>query len=212
MEPLDVYDPAFLADPYPAYARLRDEDPVHRVSDGTWLLSRYDDVTRVLRDHDRFSSSPMNMGAPGFKFLIGADPPDHTQLRRLVNKPFHPAAIGQMEPRIRSICNGLMDELLEANESGDGRPHPARRLPAAGDRDRRAARDPVRAAGRLQAVVRRHVGRHDRGLRPQRRRHGGDGDVRLLQRRHRRAAGASGRGPHLAAGHAAPSRSTTRSC
>src|SRR5689334_21532867 len=73
MEPIDVYDQAFLADPYPTYARLRDEDPVHRVGDGTWLLSRYEDVTRVVRDHDRFSSSPMNMGAPGFKFLIGAD-------------------------------------------------------------------------------------------------------------------------------------------
>jgi cytochrome P450 len=119
MEPIDVYDQAFLADPYPTYARLRDEDPVHRIGDGTWLLSRYEDVTRVVRDHDRFSSSPMNMGAPGFKFLIGADPPDHTQLRRLVNKPFHPAAIGQMEPRIRSICNTLMDEMLEANERGE---------------------------------------------------------------------------------------------
>ena len=119
MEPLDVYDPAFLADPYPAYARLRTEDPVHRMSTGAWLLSRYDDVTRVLRDHDRFSSSPMNMGAPGFKFLIGSDPPDHTRLRRLVNKPFHPAAIAQLEPRIRQICTELVDELCEANERGE---------------------------------------------------------------------------------------------
>ena len=119
MEPLDVYDPAFLADPYPAYARLREHDPVHRVATGAWLLSRYDDVTRVLRDHDRFSSSPMNMGAPGFKFLIGSDPPDHTRLRRLVNKPFHPAAIAQLEPRIRQICAEMVDELCAANERGE---------------------------------------------------------------------------------------------
>ena len=119
MEPLDVYDPAFLADPYPAYARLRKEDPVHRVATGAWLLTRYDDVTRVLRDHDRFSSSPMNMGAPGFKFLIGSDPPDHTRLRRLVNKPFHPAAIAQLEPRIRHICAEMVDELCAANERGE---------------------------------------------------------------------------------------------
>ena len=118
MEPIDVYDPAFLADPYPAYARLRDEDPVHRVPGG-WLLTRYDDVTRVLRDHDRFSSSPMNMGAPGFKFLIGSDPPDHTRLRRLVNKPFHPAAIAQLEPRIRSIATELIDEMVDHNERGE---------------------------------------------------------------------------------------------
>ena len=119
MDPIDVRDPAFLADPYPTYARLRDEDPVHSLGDRTWLLSRYDDVTRVLRDHDTFSSSPMNMGAPGFKFLIGSDPPDHTQLRRLVNKPFHPAAIAQLEPRIRAIATELLDEMDEANAKGE---------------------------------------------------------------------------------------------
>ena len=119
MERLDVYDPAFLADPYPAYARLREEDPVHQIATGAWLISRYQDVTRVLRDHDRFSSSPMNMGAPGFKFLIGSDPPDHTRLRRLVNKPFHPAAIAQLEPRIREICAEMVDELCAANERGE---------------------------------------------------------------------------------------------
>ena len=119
VERLDVYDPAFLADPYPAYARLRAEAPVHQIATGAWLLSRYEDVTRVLRDHDRFSSSPMNMGAPGFKFLIGSDPPDHTRLRRLVNKPFHPAAIAQLEPRIRQICTEMVDELVAANERGE---------------------------------------------------------------------------------------------
>lgn len=119
LESIDLASPAFFADPYPAYRRLRDEAPVHQVATGTWLLSRYDDVSRALRDHDRFSSSPMNMGAPGFKFLIGSDPPDHTRLRRLVNRPFHPAAIAQLEPRIRAICAELVDELCEANDRGD---------------------------------------------------------------------------------------------
>jgi cytochrome P450 len=118
MEPLEPFDPAFLADPYPIYRRLRDEDPVHREATGGWLLTRYDDVTRALRDYDTFSSSPMNMGAPGFKFLIGSDPPDHTRLRRLVNRPFHPAAIAALEPRIRAICSSLVDELCEANAGG----------------------------------------------------------------------------------------------
>lgn len=119
LAPLEPLDPAFLADPYPTYRRLRDEDPVHREAHGSWVLSRYDDVTQALRDHDRFSSAPMNMGAPGFKFLIGSDPPDHTRLRRLVNKPFHPAAIAQLEPRIRAICDELFDDLLAANETGE---------------------------------------------------------------------------------------------
>jgi cytochrome P450 len=119
VDPIDIRDPAFLTDPYPAYARLREHDPVRQVAPGTWLLSRYEDVSLALRDHDRFSSAPMNMGAPGFKFLIGSDPPDHTRLRRLVNKPFHPAAIAQLEPRIRAICTELVDELCEANERGE---------------------------------------------------------------------------------------------
>ena len=44
------FDPEFLVDPYPTYARLRDEDPVHRTPIGTLLVSRYDDVHQVLRD------------------------------------------------------------------------------------------------------------------------------------------------------------------
>ena len=112
-------DPAFLDDPYPSYARLRDEDPIHQTGPRSWLVSRYDDVTRVVRDHDRFSSSPMNIGSGGARFLIGADPPDHTQLRRLVNRPFHPAAIAQLEPRIREICDEMIDELCAANERGE---------------------------------------------------------------------------------------------
>lgn len=116
---LDLASPAFFADPYPTYRRLRDESPCHRTADGAWLLSRYDDVSRALRDHDTFSSSPMNMGAPGFKFLIGSDPPDHTHLRRLVNRPFHPAAIAALEPRIRAICSELVDELCDANARGE---------------------------------------------------------------------------------------------
>ena len=118
MDALDVSDPAFLADPYPTYARLRDEDPIHQTGPHAWLVSRYDDVTRVVRDHDHFSSSPMNIGSGGARFLIGADPPDHTQLRRLVNRPFHPAAIAQLEPRIREICDEMIDGLCAANERG----------------------------------------------------------------------------------------------
>jgi cytochrome P450 len=53
---VDFRDPAFFADPYPAYARLRADAPVHEIADGLWLVSRYDDVVTVLRGWDRFSS------------------------------------------------------------------------------------------------------------------------------------------------------------
>ena len=116
MEPLDAFDPGFLDNPYPTYARLREEDPVHQDRRGGWLLTRYDDVLGALRDPAQFSSAPLNAGAgaAGFKFLIGSDPPDHTTLRRLVNKPFHPAAIAAMEPRVREIASEVVDDLLAA--------------------------------------------------------------------------------------------------
>src|SRR5438445_10489055 len=51
-------DPEFLADPYPTYHRLRAEDPVHQSPLGFWVLTRYDDVSAVLRD-PRFIKEPL---------------------------------------------------------------------------------------------------------------------------------------------------------
>jgi cytochrome P450 len=54
---VDLFDPAFKANPYPTYARLRSDDPIHRVTlpDGhdMWLVTRYEDVSAVLKD-ERF--------------------------------------------------------------------------------------------------------------------------------------------------------------
>src|SRR5262245_65420372 len=47
----NLMDPEFVANPYPTYHRLRAEDPVHRSPLGFWVLTRYDDVVAVLRDH-----------------------------------------------------------------------------------------------------------------------------------------------------------------
>ena len=51
--------------------------------------------------------------------LIASDPPDHVRLRRLVARPFTPRSIATLEPRARQICDGLVDQLLEAAEHGD---------------------------------------------------------------------------------------------
>lgn len=51
--------------------------------------------------------------------IITTDPPDHTQLRRLVTKPFRPGAIGALEPRIRQICEECLDDLFVADRSGE---------------------------------------------------------------------------------------------
>ena len=107
----DPFDPAVVADPYPHYARLRAEAPVHFLEAyGLWCISRYEEVVAVLRNHSVLSSE-LGMGdfmdgrfmppentrvtferEPG-RMLIAADPPDHTRLRRMVAKPFGRPAI-----------------------------------------------------------------------------------------------------------------------
>ena len=94
-------DPAFIADPYPFYHRLREAAPVFKTPQGFWLLSRYDDVALALRDR-RFGKDfagnierrygPGRMSEPAIANLaltmLVLDPPDHTRLRSLVTKAF----------------------------------------------------------------------------------------------------------------------------
>ena len=123
------FDPEFLVDPYPTYARLRDEDPVHRTPIGTLLVSRYDDVHRVPRDTEtsvgRFESRtevPEHMlplqqvRAERVPSILGLDPPDHTRLRGLVQRTFTPRAIGRMRDQTTAIVDDLLDELAEHGE------------------------------------------------------------------------------------------------
>src|SRR5438046_10403220 len=58
MSAFNPMDPEFLADPYPTYHRLRDEDPVHHSPLDFWVLTRYEDVVAVLRD-PRFIKEPL---------------------------------------------------------------------------------------------------------------------------------------------------------
>ena len=113
-----------VRDPYPVYTRLRERSPVHhsRLA-GAFVLSRYADVDRVLRDHALFSSSPDLRKSPktGYRqpleerSMLFMDPPDHTRLRALVNKAFTRPAINALEPRIRAIMAGLLDDIEEPN-------------------------------------------------------------------------------------------------
>lgn len=110
----DWYDPTtpgFLADPYPAYRRLREEDPVHWSEPMKgWVLTTYEHVALALSD-PRFSAAnrpPMRRyGRP--TTMVSADPPEHTRLRRLVSMAFTPRAIEGMRPRIQQVVDGLLD-------------------------------------------------------------------------------------------------------
>jgi cytochrome P450 len=112
--PDDFYD-----DPFPYYHRLRRHAPVHRGGDGSYLLTRYDDVVRVYQDHPRFSSDKRVEFAPKFgasplyehhtTSVVFRDPPDHTRIRQLFAPAFTPRALAALEPRVVRLVDRLLD-------------------------------------------------------------------------------------------------------
>jgi cytochrome P450 len=117
----DHHDPIGFtsADPYPRYAELREGAPVHRLSDGSYVVTRWDDCWSTFRNPAVFRSSGARGGDyASTKSIISIDPPAHTRLRQLVTGPFRPAAIAALEPQLREIAEGLVDELVAANRAG----------------------------------------------------------------------------------------------
>lgn len=110
------FSPELLADPYPMYRRLQDEDPVHwSEPTGGWVLTRYDDVALALSDR-RFSAAdrPPQRRYGRATTMVTADPPEHTRLRRLVSKAFTVKAVESLRPRIQEIVDGLLDAVADA--------------------------------------------------------------------------------------------------
>ena len=107
------YDPtsvSILSDPYDTYDRLRSKDPVHRMRlINGWVLTRYEDVDMVLRDHRRFSKNDGREDE--YRSMLHHDPPDHTRLRSLVSKAFTPRAVRELHPRVERIVNDLLNDL-----------------------------------------------------------------------------------------------------
>lgn len=109
----------FYEDPFPYYHRLRRHAPVHRCPDGSWFLTRYDDVVAVYQDHQRFSSDKRVEFAPKFgdsplyehhtTSVVFRDPPDHTRIRRLFAPAFTPRALAALEPRVVRLVDRLLD-------------------------------------------------------------------------------------------------------
>lgn len=131
---LPLLSPSVVADPYPAYARLREQGPVVPVPEhGLWLVTTYEACLEVLGDPGRFSASEslsgrnlfrdhpdaaqVLRGGPGYprvRTLILTDPPDHTRYRRVVQKAFAPApTIRVLRPRIEQIVDDLVDRFAD---------------------------------------------------------------------------------------------------
>jgi cytochrome P450 len=118
---IDLYDASFQEDPYPAYAWLRAEAPVYREPRyGAFVVTRYQDVADVLRDHETFSSAagpaPMPTPGGGLPLLVATDPPYHDQLRGLVNRAFTPRRVAESAPGIRARAKELVAEIPSDRE------------------------------------------------------------------------------------------------
>ena len=119
----------FKARAYPFYARLRSEAPVHRIkatimttSKPAWLVTRYEDVSRLLKSdqlvkdrHNAMNPDQLRKTGwmPGFmraldRNMLDLDAPDHTRLRGLVHQGFTPRLIERMLGRVQTLADELI--------------------------------------------------------------------------------------------------------
>ena len=123
----DPYAAGTDDDPYPEYARLRDEQPVHRSPvHGFYFVSRYGDVQAISRDWRRFTSAQgTDIDETGAHFgihFINTDPPRHSAMRRLFQRRFSPKAIEEaLGPVIRHQVAELLKEILGRTDADLGR-------------------------------------------------------------------------------------------
>ena len=123
----DPFNPELIENPYPFYARLRDEHQVYfneRMS--FYVLSRYDDIFHALRKPQIFSSAEgltpvkdeiSQLGIP--PTFIMMDPPDHTRLRRLITKAFTPDTVKELEPSIRQFVVDHVEAMKQRSADGE---------------------------------------------------------------------------------------------
>ena len=126
--------PESRANPYPGYALLRKEAPVHEMQPfGVFAVSRHEDVLHVLKTPEVFSSAGMRammtgqtgmMGSTGQRSsaltdsnsVISSDPPIHDRLRAVVNRGFTPRRMAELEPRVRAIAKDCLASLPASGE------------------------------------------------------------------------------------------------
>jgi cytochrome P450 len=124
--PYNLLAPEIIQNPYSLYAELREKAPVCQVEPlGHWVVSRYADVTYVLKHTEIFSSAETNQVRQqllderlrgddlfGKLNVISSDPPVHTQLRKLIGGAFTPKAINRLEERVSVITAEYIDRIL----------------------------------------------------------------------------------------------------
>ncbi|MDY7106603.1 MAG: cytochrome P450 [Actinomycetota bacterium] len=129
----DIFDPAFVADPYPTYAEIRSRCPVAHTDrhGGSWMPTTYEALREIAKDTTTFSSDEIlvfptevlpddepyaDVAAPP----ITSDPPEHGWARRLILPFFSPDAVRPYEERTRELCNRLIDRFADTGRADVG--------------------------------------------------------------------------------------------
>jgi cytochrome P450 len=142
----DIFDAGYVSDPYGIWDELRERCPIAHTErwGGSWLPTRYADVTEIARDIERFPSGngisvlPPPVQADGQEGPppllqngvppISADPPLHTWTRRLILPTMSPQRVDEYEVFTRELCHWLVDEFLERG-GGDVAAQYAQQIP-----------------------------------------------------------------------------------
>ena len=123
---MNIYPPVEKRfSPFEFYSFMRKNNPVaFDEQNEQWVLYRYRDIEKILRDHIKFSSKfelfkvpqeyQENLNRPS---LLNSDPPYHRKLRSIVDTLFVPIEISKLEPRIENIANELIDHIIEKNNA-----------------------------------------------------------------------------------------------
>lgn len=117
----DPYDYATQDDPYPVYARLRDEDPLHHNPEHDfWVLSRHTDVAAALKDDATYSNrmgvsldaSSWNRDAHRVMSILALDSPEQMRVRSLVSRAFTPRRVKELVPQVQGLTDRYLDQAL----------------------------------------------------------------------------------------------------
>jgi cytochrome P450 len=121
---LRALPPDFYANPFPVYSWLREHEPVRRMPDGSWFLTRHADLVQVYRDAQTFSSDKKveftpkyGAGSPLLEHhttsLVFNDPPLHTRVRTLIMGALTRRAIASLEPALVLLVDRLLDAIAQ---------------------------------------------------------------------------------------------------
>ena len=117
----------FNENPYPIYRALREDSPLHPQSDGSFVVSRYEDLDRIYRDTGLFISDKKAVFGPKFgadsplfehhtNSLVFNDPPLHTRVRSVMVGALNPRALAHLEPQLESLVDRLLDDMEGKDE------------------------------------------------------------------------------------------------